>query len=212
MPWQIFIGEKTWEGCQGLVITEAMQVAIAALASLLVLGMDDFYFDNVQTILLYPSGFVVHREGVDPSGVLEEDSDLLGEAQYRGPVILSWAEIEAGLNDPWHGDNLVIHEFVHQLDSLNGEMDSVPLLPAGLENRWQTIMHREYKHLCRMADRGVEDTLIDPYGTTNPAEFFAVVSESFFEVPAELKQEHPKLYELLRDYFRQDPASWFGNN
>jgi MtfA peptidase len=207
---RIFIAEKEWEGCRGLEITDEMKVTIAALACLLVLGMDDFHFDNVQTILLYPAGFVARdKKGLADGTYLEGDSERLGEAHYRGPVILSWDEIQADLHNPRDGCNLVMHEFAHQLDMLNGEADGVPLLPAGLTQRWQKVMLREYNHLCRLADRGVQDTLIDPYGANDPAEFFAVVTESFFNVPVELQSEHPRLYDVLKDYYRQDPAGWF---
>jgi len=207
---RIFIAEKTWEGCKGLVLTEEMQVTVAAMACLLVLGMESFYFDNVQTVLLYPEGFVgKERQGLTDEFYLEQDTARIGEAHYRGPVILSWAEIQLDAQDPGHGTNLVIHEFAHQLDMLNGSADGVPLLPPELEERWQTIMSREYTRLERHARR---ETLIDPYGATDPAEFFAVVSESFFDTPLELKHTHARLYQLLSDYYRQDPASWKKKN
>jgi Mlc titration factor MtfA (ptsG expression regulator) len=103
------------------------------------------------------------------------------------------------------GSNLVFHEFAHQLDMLNGAADGVPPLPKPLRDRWQQVMAAEYKRLCRAADRG-RDTLIDPYGTTDPAEFFAVVTECFFDAPGDMQDRHPQLYDLMREYYQQDPA------
>ena len=138
---RIFIAEKTFEGCKGLEMTDEMQVTIAGLACLLIVAMDDFYFDNVQTILLYPSGFVVPaKNSLTHETYLEAKSERLGEAHYRGPVILSWSEIQAEMREPGYGHNLVIHEFAHQLDMLNGEADGVPLLSDEMSERWQTIM------------------------------------------------------------------------
>lgn len=204
---RIFIAEKTWEGCQGLELTEEMQVLVAGQACVMLLGLDDFYFDNVQTILLYPAGFVSREQrGVAGDLYLEGKSERLGEAHLRGPVILAWDEIEADVHEPECGHNLVIHEFAHQLDMLNGEANGVPLLPRGLQARWEKIMTREYARLQRQANRGRDDMVIDPYGATSPAEFFAVLSECFFDVPIPLEEEHPELYGVLRDFYRQDPA------
>jgi Mlc titration factor MtfA (ptsG expression regulator) len=205
---RIFIAEKSWEGCRGLVLTEEMQVMVAGLACVLVLGLEDFYFDNVQTILIYPGAFV-RRDKKPLMGdlYLEGPSELLGEAHYRGPVILAWDEVQASARQPGHGSNLVLHEFAHQLDMLNGEADGVPLLSGELTERWQTIMGREFQHLVRRVAKD-RPTFLDPYGATNPAEFFAVVTECFFDVPLRLQEEHPDLYGLLRDYYRQDPATW----
>ena len=205
---RIFIEEKTFEGCGGLEVTEAMRVTIAALASILILGLDDFYFDNVQTILVYPSGFVVpQQKPIGGDVALETESENLGEAHYRGPIILSWDEVDDAARHPGHGSNLVFHEFAHQLDMLNGDADGVPSLPKDLRSRWEKVMGREYDRLCKSADRG-RQTLIDPYGATNPAEFFAVITESFFDQPQELRAEHPDLYQVLSSYYHQDPAAW----
>ena len=209
---RIFIAEKTWEGSRDLVVTEQMQVTVAAQACLLVLGMDDFFFDNVPTVLILPEDFVrTEKHGLGGDLYLEADSERIGEADHRGQVVLSWADVLYEARNPGQGANLVIHEFAHQLDMLNGEFNGVPLLPAGLKNRWQSIMSREFARLARQAELGNENTLLDTYGANNPAEFFAVVSECFFDLPVPLQSEHPKLYALLRDYFRQDPASWHLN-
>ena len=172
--------------------------------------MKSFHFDNVQTILVYPHGFVGRQQhGITDAIYVESDVARIGEAHYRGPVILSWDEVQLDAREPGHGGNLVFHEFAHQLDMLNGRGGRrCPLADAlgDLQERWQPIMAREYRRLERRGRR--RETLIDPYGATDPAEFFAVVSESFFDTPRELAREHPDLYRLLSDYYGQDPAAW----
>lgn len=206
---QIMLAEKDWEGCRGLDLTDDKRVTIAALAAILILGLDDFYFDNVLTILVYPNEYVVKEErAIGGGATMEADSDRLGEAHGRGPVILSWAEIRQNALGPGYGQNLVFHEFAHQLDMLNGVFDGTPNLPTGeLAQRWAQIMDKEYRRL-QHADRRGRDTLLDPYGATDPAEFFAVATECFFDAPRAMQREYPTLYELFRDYYRQDPATW----
>jgi Mlc titration factor MtfA (ptsG expression regulator) len=203
---RIFIAEKEFEGCGGLGITNAMCVAIAAQACILLLGFHDVFFDNVPTILVYPEAFVAPDQEVLGSVILEHESDRLGEAHYRGPLILSWADVDWDARHAGQGSNLVFHEFAHQLDMLNGAADGVPLLARPLRQRWKRVMAREYQRLCRAADRG-RDTLIDPYGTTDPAEFFAVVTECFFDTPRDMKEQHPELYDLFQEYYQQDPLN-----
>jgi Mlc titration factor MtfA (ptsG expression regulator) len=204
---QILIAEKEWEGCRGLELTDEMRVNIAALMAILILGFDDFYFDHVQTILVYPDEYVVKQErGLGGGALIEEDSERLGEAHYRGPVILSWRDIEEHV--PGHGNNLVFHEFAHQLDMLNGAADGTPILQTDdLAARWAKVMNAEYRRLQR-AERSHRETLLDPYGASDPAEFFAVTTECFFDAPHEMHEVYPALYELFRDYYRQDPARW----
>jgi Mlc titration factor MtfA (ptsG expression regulator) len=206
---QILLAEQEWEGCRGLDLQDEMRVTIAALAAILILGFDDFYFDNVQTILVYPDEFVVKQErGLSGGASVEEESERLGEAHYRGPVILSWKEIHDNARQPGYGQNLVFHEFAHKLDLLNGAFDGTPDLPSGdLAERWAKIMDVEYRRLQR-AERRHRRTLLDPYGATDPAEFFAVTTECFFDAPQAMHAEYPALYELFRDYYRQDPAKW----
>jgi Mlc titration factor MtfA (ptsG expression regulator) len=206
---RIFLAEKDFEGCRGLVVFEDQRVVIAAQACLMVLSMAPYCFDNVLTILVYPEAFRApeqHPIGFDTA--LEDEGDRLGEAHYRGPVILSWADVKEDVSQPGYGQNLVFHEFAHQLDMLNGDADGVPALPRPLRKRWERVMAKEYERLCDAADKGVE-TLIDQYGATEPAEFFAVVTEEFFDDPLNLRIEHPELYALLREYFCVEPATWF---
>jgi Mlc titration factor MtfA (ptsG expression regulator) len=208
---QILMAEKSWEGCRGLELTDQIRVTIAALAAVLILRMGDFFFDNVQTILVYPAEFVAPEEKPLAGDVaLHDESDRLGEAHQRGPVILSWTEVQTAAREPGHGENLVFHEFAHQLDMLNGAFDGTPLLAdEPLRHRWTTVMDHEYRRLIRAAERG-RATLLDSYGATDPAEFFAVATECFFDAPLEMRRVHPELYDLFASYFRQDPAEWPG--
>ena len=205
---RIIIAEKDWEGCRGLEMTDEIRVVIAAQAAILVLGMDDFYFENVQTILVYPNAFVVTEvKGLAGGVTLHEEADHLGEAHSRGPVILAWAEVRENARQPGYGQNLVFHEFAHQLDILNGGFDGTPDLPTtDLQQRWTKIMDHEYRRLQR-AERKGRETLLDPYGASDPAEFFAVSTECFFDAPQAMRDEYPELYALFREYYRQDPAA-----
>jgi Mlc titration factor MtfA (ptsG expression regulator) len=205
---RVFLAEKTWEGCAGLEVTDEMKVTVSALACFLVLGLEHDYFSRVQSVLLYPAGFKVpERKALGDNLVLEGEAEHLGEAHYRGPVILSWAELLDDVRHPGRGRNLVFHEFAHQLDMLDGEVDGTPPLDDNrLARRWRAVMTAEYSRLVDDAEQGLP-TLLDDYGTTGPGEFFAVATECFFLRPAPLRRRHRSLYELLRDYYRQDPAS-----
>ena len=202
---RIFIAEKQWEGCGGLAMTDEIRVTIAALASILTLGFQDEHFERVQSILVYPEAYVVPAEHPIGSHVtLQILQDRLGEAHYRGPVILSWNETLAAAREPGVGKNIVFHEFAHQLDMLDGLINGTPLLSSDdLAGRWRRIMDREFE--AHRLHRH-HDSLLDPYGATNEAEFFAVATECFFDRPLDLREEHRELYALLREYFNQDPA------
>jgi Mlc titration factor MtfA (ptsG expression regulator) len=205
---RVFIAEKTWEGCGGLTITDEIKVTIAAQACLLVLGLDDFYFERVRTVLVYPHGYLAPPEPEGEPGIVDEaDSVRLGEAHYRGPVVLSWSDALAGGKTHRDGRNLVFHEFAHELDMLDGAADGIPPLSADRLARWHEVMAAEYDRLVRDVERG-RPTLLDDYGTTNDAEFFAVATECFFERPVLLQRRHPQLYDVLRDFYRQNPAAW----
>ena len=205
---RILYYEKNWEGCGGLALTDEIKVTIAAEASLLLLGFENQYFDMVLSILVYPDAYVAHGNEIVAGGlVVEGESDREGEAWYRGPVVLSWMDALAGARGESGGDNLVLHEFAHQLDMQNGRIaDGTPPLESLEEyRRWEAVLRSEYDRLvvdCRRR----RPTLIDCYGTTSPAEFFAVVTECFFEQPQGLSRRHPELYRIFRDYYRQDPA------
>jgi MtfA peptidase len=183
-------------------------VTIAAQACLLVLGMEHNYFDRVLSILVYPYGYEAPMPEHPAAGVVvAERHARLGESHYRGPVVLSWADVVHDARHPRAGKNLVFHEFAHQLDMLDGVVNGTPPLQDGEQAlRWQEVMTQEYGHLKTASARG-KVTLLDEYGATNEAEFFAVATECFFDLPVEMARRHPRLYELLREYYRQDPAT-----
>jgi Mlc titration factor MtfA (ptsG expression regulator) len=209
---QVFIGEKPFIGCDGLAITEEMRVTIAAQACLLILKNRTDFFPNLREILVYPGAFVIDRVRAEPSGVLQEQRHVLsGESWSSGQVILSWEDVlesAAVVND---GRNVVIHEFAHQLDQEKGYANGAPLLPSRERyQRWSQVLAREYARLSEEATWQLP-SLFNYYGATAPAEFFAVVSEVFFEQPQRMALEYPELYRELRDLYRVDPRLWTGD-
>lgn len=205
----LFLHDKLFEAAGGLVLTEAMRVRIAVLAGLPILGLDYGWYEGWRTVVVYPGSFVRPRSQFDDIGVMHEWEDILtGESWERGPVILSWADVEAsGLCD---GYNVVIHEMAHKLDMANGVPDGFPPLHAGLDRRaWTKNFTAAFEDLNARLDRG-EPTEIDPYAAEEPGEFFAVLSEYFFERPGLVKAEYPEVYELLAAFYRQDPAARLG--
>lgn len=205
---QIFIAEKRWEGCQGLLVTDEMKVTIAGQACLLTLEMEKNYFPRVKTILIYPGGFRVPRDRqVTDLSIEGGTMPVLGQSWHRGPVILSWEDISNPRNELGTPENLVIHEFAHQLDMQDGPADGTPSLSSRkLQKMWRRVMHDEYNRLVAESEEG-RVTLLDAYGATDEVEFFAVASECFFEQPVEMKRRHPQLYGVLRTYYRQDTAA-----
>lgn len=202
---QVFVHEKRWEGV-GIDITGEMKAIIAANACLLLLGIEHDYFANVPSIILYPKGYSTQwSDSADL--IVEEGVEMLGEAHYRGPVTLSWEDIRRRRAGRREGVNLVIHEFAHKLDMADDWINGTPPMAGAAEKRWAEVMSREFAAL-READEHGRRTLLDPYGTTDEAEFFAVCTESFFQKPRQLKQQYPELYEVLSRYFNLDPAGW----
>ena len=202
---RVLVEEKEWEGCGGLEITDEIRVTIAAQACLLILNIEHEYYRRVTSILVYPAAYkTMPARGRD--GVVREGQANLGEAWLRGPVVLSWDDVRRGALDPKDGHNLVFHEFAHKLDMLDGAADGTPpLADQETLRQWVQTMTREFAALRDAAERG-RKTVLDTYGATNPAEFFAVATECFFEKARQLRQRHPSIYELLKDYFQQDPA------
>ena len=201
---QVFVAEKSWEGCDGLKVSEEMKVTIAATACLMLLGADQFYFENVRTVLIYPAAF--RRETSD--GMLTGESHRAGEAWQSGPIILSWPDALQGSSNEDDGRNLVIHEFAHALDGLDGHMGGNPIFSDPTDVlQWATVVDQEFAALVD-ARANHQRTLLDHYGATNTAEFFAVASETFFEQPSELRREHGELFELLKKYYQVDPRNW----
>ena len=204
----VFLHEKVFEGCSGLTVTDEIRVTIAAQACLLLLNRATDYFPGFTTVLVYPDTFVVptsHRDG------LLETRDLqarLGESWHRGPVVLSWADVMRDATEHRDGCNVVLHEFAHKLDEENDVMDGLPVLDSDSDYAsWADVLRREYDLLHQDAGRG-EPPVLDEYGATSPAEFFAVATEAFFETPVELGNEHPLLYTELKKFYRVDPGRW----
>jgi len=205
---QVFLAEKTFEGCGGLAMTDEIKLTIAAQACLLLLHRETDYYPDLSSILVYPSAYVVKntRQRIGDL-VVESDQVRLGESWIRGAVVLAWDAVQHGAASPHDGQNVVLHEFAHQLDAEDGAMNGAPDLgPRSSYSAWAQALGAEYEDLlARVAAQKPAD--IDEYGATSPAEFFAVVTEAFFERGGELKSEHSELYEVLRAFYRQDPAA-----
>lgn len=205
---QVFLAEKPFVGCAGQEIDDEVRVTIAAQACLLRLGRASAGFERLTQILVYPGAFVVERVRPEPSGILQETRQVLtGESWTQGQVVLSWQDVLEGSRISDDGRNVTIHEFAHQLDQEKGYANGAPPLAAGARSRWSSVLAREYARLQHQLAWG-EPTLINAYGATAPEEFFAVVSEAFFEQPQALRERHPELYAELAAYYRLDPAAW----
>lgn len=203
---KIFVAEKNWEGCGGLAMTDEIKVTIAGQAAIMLLAFDVGALDHVLSILVYPTAYIAPGRQNVGSMVLVGEDHRLGEAWQRGPVILSWADVLEDGRNPGHGNNLVWHELAHQLDMLDHDVDGIPPLPTReAYRRWRQVMTAEFERLAAHAARG-RPTLLDEYGATDPAEFFAVATECFFDRPQELHERHSRLYDVLRQFYRQDPA------
>jgi Mlc titration factor MtfA (ptsG expression regulator) len=210
---QIFLAEKRFEGCNGLAVTDEIRVTIAALACMLLLHRKTDAYPLLQSVLVYPETFVAPVELHEPGGiVVEDEEEREGESWERGTLILSWKEVLNSVADPHDGYNVVFHEFAHQLDDEWGVADGAPpLRDKSMYKEWTRVFTAAYDALVEADDRD-EETFLDPYGAENPAEFFAVVSECFFEMPIELREHHPELYEQLRLFYEQDPAARVGRS
>ena len=212
MQWLVrtFLAEVRFEGCGGLQITDEIRVTIAAQACTLLLNREQDHYPGLQSVLVYPESFSVPSEYVDEIGVVHEGYEgRLGEAWLRGAIILAWDEVRHDTRHYRDGRNVTFHEFAHQLDQQDGDFNGAPLLDRAVHYRsWARILSREFDALQRAAERG-ERSVLDQYGATDPAEFFAVATEAFFERPIALRTEHPELYGELRRFFRQDPAALF---
>jgi Mlc titration factor MtfA (ptsG expression regulator) len=213
---QVFLAEKSFEGCGGLIMTDEIRVCIAAQACLLLLHRNTDYYPELRSIVVYPSSFLVKTTRHLGSGVLEESHQArLGEAWQQGAVVLAWDAVCQGTAQPDDGRNVVFHEFAHQLDFEDGRADGAPVLGRGdawsaQKSRyaaWARVLSAEFERLRAEVLAG-KNAVLDGYGATDPAEFFAVATESFFERPLEMREKHPDLYEELKQYYRQDPAQW----
>ena len=204
----LFLDEKTIAGAGGLTVDDAMATAIAAQACLPVLELGLEAYRGWQTVIVYPDTFLVDRQEFDEAGVLHESrQELAGESWEQGPVILSWGDIA---RDGPEGDldgAIILHEFAHKLDMLSGGPNGMPPLHRGMDPAaWTEAFSSAYEALCEAVDAG-EETAVDPYAAESPGEFFAVLSEEFFEAPARLAASFPAVYRQLSSFYRQDPAA-----
>lgn len=200
----LFLHRKTVHGAGGLLLDEGMPLLIAAQACILILNLDIEYYDGWVEVIVYPDAFVPAMEVMDENGIVHRDrAPRAGEAWLNGPLILSWADVAP--RDDGEGVNVVIHEFAHKLDMLNGDANGFPPLHAGMNRRdWAAAFEAAYADFCRCVDAD-EETAIDPYAAESPAEFFAVMSEAFFEIPAAVHRDYPDVYQQLQLFYRQDP-------
>ena len=199
----VLLAEKYFEGCGGLILTDEIKVTIAAQACLLLLHRQTDYYRTLVTVLVYPSAYQAKSiENLGGGMVLEGEEGRLGEAWVSGVVVLSWDDVRSGSAEMRDGHNVVLHEFAHQLDQEDGVADGAPELEQrGQYVAWARVFGNEYEHLRNSTGKSV----LDRYGATKPAEFFAVATECFFEKPSQLKRKHPDLYEELKEYYHQDP-------
>ncbi len=196
----VFVGEKRFEGCGGLEVTEEMKVTIAAQACMLLLNRRTNLFKRLTAVLVYPSAYVArHEDGRDVR---------LGESWRMGPVVLAWDSVVGGARNLRDGGNVVLHEFSHQLDQEDGEADGAPILERhSCYKSWARVLGAEYEKL-RAERIPARHAVLDEYGAVDPAEFFAVATEAFFEKPRQMKERHAELYEELKNYYKLDPAAW----
>ena len=209
---QIFLGEKIFEGCGGLKITDEIRVTIAAQACILLLNRKTTYYPTLYTILVYPGAYVAKKTTVVGMQHFEEMTVRAGESWTRGEVVLAWDNVRQEAIDLAGGHNVVLHEFAHQLDQEDGRSDGAPILGKQTSYKtWARVLSKEYQNLRRKTLTGRHD-IMDAYGATNPAEFFAVATETFFERPKQMKLTHPELYKELESYYGLDPLKWLEND
>lgn len=203
---EAFIATKHFEGVAGLEIDDRIRATIAAQACLLVLELEDGinYYKDWSEIIVYPTQFVPQREEMDEFGVVHlVNEPLAGEARLDGPVLISYDDVEAGAGHVCY--HVIVHEFAHKLDMLNGDANGFPPLHGGMSSKaWSEAFSEAFARFCRMVEED-ENTLIDPYASESPAEFFAVISEAFFDIPHELNADFPRVYEQLSLFYKQDP-------
>ena len=205
----LFLHEKSIETAVGVNLNDEMRLVIAIQACVPILNLGIDYYAGWHAVIVYPRQFRPQHEYVDDANVVHVDGDWkMGESWERGPVILSWEDVKnSGAGD---GFNLVIHEFAHKLDMLDGSANGAPPLHANMRlEDWSRVFNQAYTDFCARVDRA-EDTDLDPYAAESPAEFFAVLSEAFFEIPLTVQQRYTQVYAQLALFYRQDPASRFG--
>ncbi len=204
----VFLAEKKFEGCGGLEITDEIRVTIAAQANMLLLNRKAHYFPKLRTILVYPDTYAAKTISSNGTVTIDGQSVRLGESWQNGPVVLAWNSVTGGTLNIADAQNVVLHEFAHQLDQEDGTGDGAPIL----EHRssyvaWARVLSKEYEAL-QSKKKKHRRAVMNKYGATNPAEFFAVATETFFEKSKQMKKKHPELYDELKNYYKLDPVEW----
>lgn len=204
-----FLHQKRFVGCDGVVITDEMRVTIAAKAAMLLLNRKTQVYPALRTVLVYPSAFVAPRQEIGLGGVVTHASQhLAGESWTDGRVVLAWDHVKYGALNANYGHDVALHEFAHQLDGESGSMNGAPLMRTAARYRsWSAVMSREFERL-QLAALYHAPSVLDYYGATSPAEFFAVATETFFRKPVELAAFHPDMFDELKSYYRVDPREW----
>jgi Mlc titration factor MtfA (ptsG expression regulator) len=205
---QVFLNEKDIVGRNGLEINDKISVLIAAQACLLILNRPGNYYPGFRSILVYPDTYVASSTRTEGMLHITSTSARAGESWRRGPVVLAWDHVLQGARDSRDGHNVVMHEFAHKLDEENAAMDGLPLLPTpGQYKQWSQVLNADFSVQQQKLADGAKD-VVDSYGATSPAEFFAVVTETFFEKPHQLEHQHPQLYEQFKQCYLLDPKQW----
>lgn len=205
---QVLLAEKQFIGCGGQEITDQVRVTIAGQASVLLLNRKTRFFPTLKIIYIYPHTYVTKAAEFDGTMIIEGQSVRLGESWHRGPVVLAWDSIAGGVRNFHDAHNVVLHEFAHQLDQEDGSADGTPILESRSGYRsWARVLSAEYEQLRKKSAQG-HPSVLSSYGATNPAEFFAVATEAFFEKPGPLRKHNPELYEELKHYYKLDPLQW----
>ena len=204
----LFLYEKTLNGARGFVVTDEIRNQVAAQAGLLILNLDLDYYSGWREVIIYADSFIVQHDEVDEIGLVHQNRRTLGgESWSRGPVIISWADASPAAARHHQGGNVILHEFAHKLDMLNGGANGMPPLHREMDReRWTRSFTQAYERLSMQLE-DLQHTDIDPYAATSPAEFFAVMTEYFFEAPKTLQETFPDVYAELRDFYRQDPLA-----
>lgn len=204
-----FLHEKEFVGCNGLQITDEMRVTIAGTACLLVLNRPSTIYQDLRYIYVYPDSFHAPIQQRDETGVVTQGhAGRSGESWSNGKVILAWNEVSIGVHNFKDGHNVGLHEFAHQLDQESGNSNGAPLLDRNSAyTRWAEVFTEAYRDLVNDARFG-RKSLMNHYGATNPAEFFAVATETFYEQPKAMAQKHPELFQQLFEYYNVDPRVW----
>lgn len=200
---QLFLAEKSFYGCDGFEVDDTVRLTIAGHACLLIMNRSYSDFDDIRSILVYPDAYRVRDIEHDGLVVSESNEIRAGEASSYGQVVLAWTQCEEGAVNPDGHHNVILHEFAHQLDYLDGTADGAPPLSGEQARHWQDTMTQAYEHL-RQSLQHHQKPWLDPYGATEPAEFFAVLTEAFYQQPEHLKAEQPEVYEALQRFYRLD--------